>query len=77
MINNKGNREEKEREREPERAIIYYYNTVTSEKSSFSLDVPLAAPVKCYCWCHILLNGLQFLMKGNVIWVIVDNVSII
>ena len=34
MINNKANREEKEREREPERAIMYYYSTVTNEKSN-------------------------------------------
>ena len=33
MINNKGNREEKERERErePERAIIYYCSTVSNK----------------------------------------------
>ena len=33
MINNKGNREEKERERErePERAIIYYCSAVSNK----------------------------------------------
>ena len=39
MINNKGNREEKEREREPERAIIYYCSTVSNKWN-----------IKC---CHI------------------------
>ena len=33
MIKNNGNRQEKERERDWERAIMYYYSTVTSEMS--------------------------------------------
>ena len=34
MINNKGNREEREREIQLEKAIMYYYSTVTSEISN-------------------------------------------
>ena len=34
MINNKVNREKKERERLRERAIMYYYSTITSKISN-------------------------------------------
>ena len=34
MIKNNGNRQEKERERDWERAIMYYYSTVTSKMSN-------------------------------------------
>ena len=34
MINNKGNREERETDIQLEKAIMYYYSTVTSEISN-------------------------------------------
>ena len=30
----------------------------------------------CYCQCGIVINGFQFLMKGHVICLIKDNISI-